>query len=156
MRRLATTFLLVFLAWLALTYNMHMESIVAGIIVSLIITVICRHLLSRDTPRIILHPMKWLAFMMYVAMMLYAEAIAHLDVIRRIFTGKIRPAIVEIPVGFTTNLGKTLLGNSITITPGTLTVNVDKGDRFFVHTIGYRKDADIGRMFRRYGRMVIR
>ncbi len=155
MRRQATTFLLVFVTWLMLTYSLHPESIIAGIAVSLVITIICRHLLSSDTPKIILHPMRWAAFFAYIIAMLYAEVLAHWDVVKRVFTGRIRPAIVEIPVEFKTSLGKTLLGNSITLTPGTLTVNVEKGDRFYIHTIGYAKDQDIGGIFHRFGRRVI-
>ena len=155
MRRVATTFILVFIVWIVLTFSLHPEQIVAGIIISLTISVICRHLLSKDTPRIILHPMRWLYFLAYIAMMFYLEFLAHLDVARRVFTGRIRPAIVEVPVKFETNLGKTLMGNSITLTPGTLTVNADKEDRLYVHTIGFRKDIQIGRLFQRLGKRVI-
>jgi multicomponent Na+:H+ antiporter subunit E len=151
MRRIGTTFLLVFATWVILTYSLRPESVMVGIMVSLVITVISRHLLARDTPKLIFHPLRWAAFLVYIAVMLYLEVIAHLDVARRVFTGKIRPAIVEVPVGFHTSLGKTLLANSITMTPGTLTVNAKHGSKFYVHTIGYRKGEDVGRMFRKFG-----
>ncbi len=155
MRRLATTFLLVFTAWLILTYTLHPESVVAGIIISLTITFISRHLLARDTPRIILHPMRWLGLIIYTGFMIWAETKAHIDVASRVLTGRVRPAIVEVPVHFKTNLGKTLIGNSITITPGTLTLNADKSSKFYIHTIGYDKKTDIAGPFHKYGRKVI-
>jgi len=155
MRRMLTTFVLVFITWLMLTYNLHTGSIILGIVISLAITVICRHLLSKDTPRIILHPKRWVAFIVYICFMVYVEIVSHIDVMKRIITGKVRPAIVEIPVEFKTTLGKTLLGNSITLTPGTLTVNATEDDRFFIHTIGYKKNHNIGGTINRFGRRVI-
>jgi multicomponent Na+:H+ antiporter subunit E len=155
MRRLATTFLLVFAAWMVLTFSLHPENVLVGIVISLNITFICRHLLSRDTPRIILHPVKWFWLLVYLVMMLYVEVLAHLDVASRVFTGRVRPAIVEVPVEFGSLLGKTLFGNSITITPGTLTVNTGDEERFYIHTLAYRKDRKIGRLFNRFGLRVI-
>jgi multicomponent Na+:H+ antiporter subunit E len=155
MRRVGTTFLLVFITWLALTYSVHPENLVVGAIVSLIITIICRHLLARDTPKIILHPLRWAYFLLYIAVMTKEEILSHIDVMKRVLTGNIRPAIVEIPVAFETSLGKVLLGNSITLTPGTLTVNVNDEKRFFIHTIGYRKDHKIGKTISSFGRRVI-
>lgn len=155
MRRLATTFVLVFIAWLALTFSLRPENVLAGTAVSLAITLVCRHFLSRDTPRIILHPVKWFWMVVYAAVLAYAEVLAHMDVAGRIITGRVRPAIVEVPVGFGSLLGKTLLGNSITLTPGTLTVNTGDEEKFYVHALAYRKDAEIGRLFRRFGLRVI-
>jgi multicomponent Na+:H+ antiporter subunit E len=159
MRRLATTFVLVFAAWLALTFSLEPGEVFAGLAVSLLITLICRHLLSRDTPRIVLHPVRWLWLLVYMGVMLYAEVLAHLDVAGRVFTGRVRPAIVEVPVEFRSLLGKTLFGNSITLTPGTLTVNTGNEKRFYIHALAYRgagrKDMDMGRIFKRFGRRVI-
>jgi multicomponent Na+:H+ antiporter subunit E len=155
MRRLATTFVLVFIAWLVLTLSLQPEGIFAGIVISLVITIICRHLLSRDTPRIVLHPVRWFWLLVYLAVLLYVEVLSHLDVARRVFTGSIRPAMVEVPVEFRSLLGKTLFGNSITLTPGTLTVNTGDEERFYIHTLGYRKDRNIGRLFHRFGLRVI-
>lgn len=155
MRRVGTTFVLVFITWLILTFSLNMESVIAGIALSLAISVISRHLLSSDTPRIILHPVRWLYFLIYIAMMFYLELLAHLDVASRVFTGRIRPAIVEVPSGFNTSLGKTLMANSITMTPGTLTVSARHDKMFYVHTICYHKNQDIGSAFRRFVTRVI-
>lgn len=130
-------------------------------VISLAITLICRHLLSGDTPRIVLHPMRWFWLLVYLGVMLYAEVLAHTDVAMRVFTGRVRPAIVEVPVEFRSLLGKTLFGNSITLTPGTLTVSTGDEKRFYIHTLDYtprgagRKDREIGRLFNRFGLRVI-
>ena len=156
MKRMVATFIIMLIVWLALTYSLAADNLVIGAAVSAIITFISRHLLSKETPIIILHPMRWIGFIAYIGYMIYAETIAHFDVIKRIITGRIRPGIVAVPVDFDTHLGKMLFGNSITLTPGTLTVNVDKGDRFYVHTIGYSKDKEIGKEMKRFVKGVIR
>jgi multicomponent Na+:H+ antiporter subunit E len=155
MRRVGTTFLLVFVTWFILTFTLEPASVIAGILICLAITLISRHLLSRDTPKLILHPMRWVGFLAYLALMVYLEIRAHIDVGMRVFTGNIRPAIIEVPIGLHTSLGKTLMGNSITMTPGTLTVKAKHETKFYVHTLSYRKGMDIGGIFRRYGRRVI-
>jgi multicomponent Na+:H+ antiporter subunit E len=53
-----------------------------------------------------------------------------------VVTRKLRPGIVKLTPGLTTDLGMTLLANSITLTPGTLTVDVDDEDgALYVHWI---------------------
>jgi multicomponent Na+:H+ antiporter subunit E len=84
-----------------------------------------------------LNPLRVVAFVAYlVGPFLFALAKANLDVAARVITGKIRPGIVRLSPGLKTDLGRTLLANSITLTPGTLTIDVDdeSGD-FFVHWI---------------------
>ena len=61
---------------------------------------------------------------------------ANLAVIRRILgpTHAIDPVMVNVTTTARTNLGKALFANSITLTPGTVTVDVD-GDRLKVHAL---------------------
>ncbi len=51
----------------------------------------------------------------------------------RVVTGKIRPGIVKVDPGLSTNVARTLLADSITLTPGTLTVDVDDAGVFYIH-----------------------
>ena len=61
---------------------------------------------------------------------------ANVDVAYRLITGRIRPGIVRIKTGLKTDLGLAMLANSITLTPGTLTVEVDdKTNDLYVHWI---------------------
>ncbi|GAH06184.1 unnamed protein product, partial [marine sediment metagenome] len=54
----------------------------------------------------------------------------------RVITGKINPGIVKISPGLKTDLGITLLADSITLTPGTLSVDIDeKNNDLYVHWI---------------------
>jgi multicomponent Na+:H+ antiporter subunit E len=49
---------------------------------------------------------------------------------------------VEVRTGLESSLGRLLLANSITLTPGTLTVNV-RDDRILVHWIDCPPGSDI-------------
>lgn len=60
---------------------------------------------------------------------------ANIDVAKRVITGEIRPGIVKINPGLKTDVAKTLLADSITLTPGTLTVDVDDDGAFYIHWI---------------------
>jgi len=51
---------------------------------------------------------------------------ANIDVAYRVITGKIRPGIIKYKTNLKSDFGVMLIANSITLTPGTLTVDVDE------------------------------
>jgi multicomponent Na+:H+ antiporter subunit E len=61
---------------------------------------------------------------------------ANVDVAYRVITGRINPAIVKINPNLKTDMSLAILANSITLTPGTLTVDVDEEtNELYVHWI---------------------
>ena len=68
----------------------------------------------------ILSYMVWLTFEIGKANVLVAR-----EVLRPRL--KLSPRMIRIPAYQTTDLGKTIFGNSVTLTPGTVTVDVDRG-----------------------------
>jgi multicomponent Na+:H+ antiporter subunit E len=151
MKGFVITLVLVFLAWIALTMSLSPDELLLGLIVSLIVTAISHKLLHPDRPAVIFNPTRWGNMILYVLVFLYVEVLSHLDVVKRVLTGKVKPAIVEIKTGIVSDSGKMVLGNSITLTPGTLTLRAG-GNRMFIHTIGYDKRKRIGELFERYWR----
>ena len=83
------------------------------------------------------NPLRWLQAVAYVVGPFFVEmAKANVDVAYRVITGRIRPGIVRVKTGMQTDMGTLLMANSITLTPGTLTVNVDEeSNDLFVHMI---------------------
>ncbi|MBW2967612.1 Na+/H+ antiporter subunit E [Candidatus Woesearchaeota archaeon] len=70
----------------------------------------------------------------------YYMAKANIDVAYRVITGRIKPGIVKIKTDLKTDAGVTMLANSITLTPGTLTVDIDeKSNDLYVHWINVKK-----------------
>jgi multicomponent Na+:H+ antiporter subunit E len=83
-----------------------------------------------------LNPRRWFMFLVYLFPFFFAMAKANVDVAYRVITGRINPAIVKINPKLKTDMSLTILANSITLTPGTLSVDVDqKTNELYVHWI---------------------
>ena len=83
-----------------------------------------------------LNPARWFAFLVYLFPFFFAMAKANVDVAYRVITGRINPAIVKINPNLKNDVSLTILANSITLTPGTLSVDVDeKTNELYVHWI---------------------
>ena len=81
-------------------------------------------------------PRKWLLFLYYVfGPFAVGLTQANLDVAKRVITGEINPGIVKFNPRLKTSAGRMMLANSITLTPGTVTVDVDDEGTFYVHAI---------------------
>ncbi len=62
--------------------------------------------------------------------------LANIDVVKKIWLGKdaISPTLTTINISQKTDMGKVIYANSITLTPGTVTVNL-VADRIMVHAL---------------------
>jgi multicomponent Na+:H+ antiporter subunit E len=149
------TFVLCFIAYLILTTGSGTEiviiteeflswsfaEIIFGIILSIVVAIIARKIFVKESYRMA-NPMRWLRFIGYLFYFFYEMAKANVDVAYRVITGKINPGIVKISPDLKTDLGITMLANSITLTPGTLSVDIDeeKND-LYIHWINVKKEA---------------
>jgi multicomponent Na+:H+ antiporter subunit E len=84
-----------------------------------------------------LNPVRWAGFIYYLfGPFAMGMVKANIDVAKRVITGDIRPGIVKLNPGLKSELAMTVLADSITLTPGTLTVDVDEEDgAFYIHWI---------------------
>ena len=84
---------------------------------------------------------------------------ANWDVAKRVITGEINPGIVKFDPRLKTDKGRMMLANSITLTPGTLTVDVDDDGVFYVHAIYLTSpdatEADICGTFSKWVRRIL-
>lgn len=144
--QIAATFALAFLVYLVLTLPSgslglwSLDELLAGGVISLLVALVSYRLLWERGGWRLLNPWRWLVFLVYLfGPFLLAMAKANLDVAYRVITGRINPGIVKFNPGLKTDAGRTMLANSITLTPGTLTLEVDEesGD-FYVHWINVR------------------
>jgi len=112
------------------------EEMVFGIILSLIAGYISHATFIKDNMRM-LNPIRWILFLVYLVGPFFGSlARANFDVAYRVISGKIKPGIVKISPDLKTDLGLTMLANSITLTPGTLSVDVDsKSKNLYIHWI---------------------
>jgi len=154
MRRLIY-FILVLIIWVLATWPfvdglIDLQVLVAGLIVSLIVAILFHEILPKEH-RVFISPVRVFWFLVYVPVFFYYVIKANFDVVYRALHPKmpIKPGIVKIKTDLQTESGITALANSITLTPGTLTVDVsEQGDRssrqtyLYVHWI-YVKSDDI-------------
>ncbi|WP_297536139.1 Na+/H+ antiporter subunit E [Thermococcus sp.] len=134
MRGTVSTTVLVFLTYILFTGSLTPYDIVTGVIAAAVVgALVGRFLVKNDAKAF--SPIRWvwgLAYFLWY--FLVAEVRAHLDVIRRIITGKVEPGIVRVPLGVKDEYARALVANSITNTPGTVVVDVD-GDFLYVNWI---------------------
>ena len=118
------------------------EEILVGFILSLIVGFVARNIFAKEDFRM-LNPVRWLMFIAYVIGPFFVGLTkANIDVAYRVITGKINPGIVKISPDLKTDLGITMLANSITLTPGTLSVDIDEDKNdLYIHWINVNEEA---------------
>ncbi len=142
MARFAATSVLAFILYLVLTTATgsvgiwNPIEIAIGVAFALLVAALTRNLIGDGWERI-LSPRRWVLFVIYLlGPFLWAMTKANVDVVYRVITGRIKPGIVRISPELKNDASITLLANSITLTPGTLTVEVDeKTNDLFIHWI---------------------
>ena len=119
-----------------------MEEILFGFILSLIVGFVTGKIFVKEDFRM-LNPVRWLTFIAYtIGPFFIGMAKANIDVAYRVITGKINPGIVKISPDLKTDLGITMLANSITLTPGTLSVDIDEDKNdLYIHWINVKKEV---------------
>lgn len=116
--------------------------IIIGLILSAIVGIIARKIFVKKNFRMA-NPIRWLTFIAYIfGPFFVGMAKANVDVAYRVITGKINPGIVKISPDLKTDFGITMLANSITLTPGTLSVDIDEDKNdLYIHWINIKKEA---------------
>ena len=145
MRLVVIYFVFSFLFYLLLTIGSgevmlwSPEEIVFGLVFSILTAFWIKKLFSemKVTPSFeLFNPKRWFFLFVFVTGPFFVSmAKANIDVAYRVITGKIKPGIVKIPSGLKTDLGISMLANFITLTPGTLSVDIDKKNNLYVHWI---------------------
>lgn len=111
------------------------EELVAGVVIAAVIGYVTRNVMDEELGYFF-NPKRWLLFIVYaIGPFFFAMAKANLDVAYRVITGKIRPGIVKISPELTREESRVLLANSITLTPGTFTLEIDDEGSLYVHWI---------------------
>lgn len=133
-------FLILFATWLMLTSSLHWQELVTGIVVSLVLSLV----LGRTYAGLGLPPIspKRIWFFILYLLVLSVEIIkANFDVAYRVLHPRlpITPGIVAIKTGLKQDIAKMALANSITLTPGTFTLDI-VGDTLLIHWIVVRSE----------------
>lgn len=134
-RRFFSTLIIYFLFWLAYTASFAAEEIIIGIIIAALLSLFTYKSFSQlKSDNNILK--KIISFTAYIPIFIIEMVKANIDVARRVINPNlpINPGIVKINTDLSSDYAKLFLANSITLTPGTLTMDV-KDDNLYIHWI---------------------
>ena len=123
------------LIWVIANGTLALDTLITGVVVcagiALAFASFARvYSVIRWSPKVILY------YLMYLGVFLVELTKANLNVMRLVFSPRIdiEPGIVEIKTSLQSPIGRLALANSITLTPGTLVVDI-KDDSLFIHWI---------------------
>ena len=131
MLRVGSQFFVLFGFWLGLSGHVDISStedqylIGCGLLSCALVTYIVQREHILDEEGHLVHLLRRLAG--YVPWLLWEIVKANIDVAARVWspTLRIEPQLVRVPCELKTDLGTVIYANSITLTPGTVTVSVD-------------------------------
>ena len=142
-----TTFLLCLGFWILLTWSFSLQELAAGAVVSLAVALFSARFFIHENAFWLFNPAKLFGLVAYVFVFLGELFKANWDVAKRCYGGckNIKPGIVKIPVDVKSDYGRSMLSNSITLTPGTITLDAveEEGQAYYyIHWIDVAsKDA---------------
>jgi len=153
-------FIFLITIWLALTTTFQWQELSVGILISLVLA----SFLNKNYLKLGLPPLsiKRIIFFILYIFVLFIEIIkANFDVAYRVIHPKmpIKPGIIIIKTELKQDIAKMILANSITLTPGTFTLDI-KGDELLIHWIYVRSEKIdestkiIGQKFEKYLKVV--
>ena len=140
MKNRITQFIVFFIFWLALTWPFNLQDVCAGALVSLIAIGLTRDLFPEEMVKF-LNPVRVLWAILYFIYLIHYIIIANFDVAYRVIHPAlpIHPGIVRVKTSLKSEMARTMLANSITLTPGTLSVDMD-GENYYIHWINIFTD----------------
>ena len=133
-------FIVTLIFWLLFTFNLNTANIITGVIASIITSAVFgRYFITHGSKLLQLHRYFW--FIIYLFIFIWECLKANIEVAYRVLhpAMPIKPGIVKIKINLQTDIAKTTLANSITMTPGTITVDIID-DYIYVHWIYINTD----------------
>ncbi len=138
--RYVTLFILSMIFWLLLTFEFTTANFIVGAVASLICALFFGRLFVGNVYKL-LQPHRYFWFIVYLFVFIWECIKANLDVAYRVLhpAMPIRPGIVKVKTTLKSDIAKMLLANSITMTPGTISVDII-GEYLYIHWIYVRSE----------------
>lgn len=110
--------------------------IAVGVVVAAFVALVMHEIIRVGFIRLI-NPRSWFWIIIFMFVFFYYVIKGGLDVSYRVLHPRmpIRPGIVKIKSILKTDTGRSVLANCITLTPGTLTIDVTRDGIFYIHWI---------------------
>jgi len=156
MRRLVL-FITIYAAWLLLVFPYDAARVSAGlkawdvqsIILGVGVAVFCAIVLPRSVTDVfspkLLNPLRWFWAIIYILILVYEVIKANLHVAYIVIHPDlpIRPGVVRVRTSLTSGAARVVLANSITLTPGTFTLDLDEQEGvLYVHWLAVEAEGE--------------
>jgi multicomponent Na+:H+ antiporter subunit E len=138
--RYVTLFILSLIFWLLLTFEFTIPNIIVGAVSSIICSLFFGKVFVTNVYKL-LQPKRYFWFIIYLFIFIWECLKANIDVAYRVLhpAMPIRPGIVKVKTTLKSDMAKMLLANSITMTPGTISVDIID-DNLYIHWIYIRSE----------------
>ena len=138
--RYFTLFILSLIFWLLLTFEFTTSNLIVGAVSSIICAFFFGKFFITNVYKL-LQPERYFWFVIYLFIFIWECIKANLDVAYRVLhpAMPIRPGIVKVKTTLKSEMAKMLLANSITMTPGTISVDIID-DYLYIHWIYIRSE----------------
>lgn len=141
-----STFIVCMGFWVLLTWSISIQELAAGAIVSLAVSLYASRFFIHEDAFHLFKPTRFVGLVAYIFTFLGELIKANCDVAKRVYGGckNINPGIVKIPVDLKSDYGRAMLADSITLTPGTITLDAVEEDGkcyFYVHWLNVTAES---------------
>jgi multicomponent Na+:H+ antiporter subunit E len=138
--RYVTLFILSLIFWLLLTFEFTVPNIIVGAVSSIISALFFGRVFITNVHKL-LEPKRYFWFIIYLFIFIWECLKANVDVAYRVLhpAMPIWPGIVKLKTTLKSDMAKMFLANSITMTPGTISVDII-GDYLYIHWIYIRSE----------------
>jgi multicomponent Na+:H+ antiporter subunit E len=135
-------FILALLIWACLTWPLDFQHLIMGILVSGFVAFMTGDMFVKRI-HVLKSVTRYLWFLYYIPLFIWECIKANIDVAYRVGHPDlpINPGIVKVKTTLKSDTGLTFLANSITLTPGTMSVDIDKENGFlYIHWIDVKSE----------------
>lgn len=135
-------FILAFFIWLLLSWPVNLVNLFSAVIIAVFISFVTSDIFERKTA-FSTNIMRYFWFVWYIPLFIWECIKANLDGAFRLIHPDcpIRPGIVKVKTTLKSDTGLTFLANTLTLKPGTMTVDIDKEAGFlYVHWVDVKSD----------------
>jgi len=137
MKNAIILFILAFLIWIGLNWSVDPGILVAGFCVAVIVALLTKGLF-KEKIKVFARPKRYFWFLCYIPVFIWECVKANLDGAWRVVHPQlpINPGIVKVKTTLKSDAGITFLANSLTLKPGTMTVDIDKENGYlYIHWV---------------------
>lgn len=147
---IVSTSIFVYLFWVLFVWqgnfkNIAAQELITGAVLSIILGYFTSPLFIKEDGFWIFKRGRILRLLAYVPFYFIELVKANIDVAKRAFTKNINPGIVKIPTELKSDYGLAILANSITLTPGTITMEIveeDNKNYLYIHWINVETEEE--------------